>query len=177
MSQKYSWLSHPPPPLSPMELCISTGTAPAAAGVQLRAIAHTLLARIGPMRANYRLYAPEIKIVSKYIFKYDLSHPETYGGIVKKLHTNTIKVYYVFVREKGSNMFAVIATFTNSTEVCLHWWGSLSTCESNAAEARTYPCYKSESVQIVEIEDFIPTGTTADDLKVWDMLDAMGLGN
>lgn len=74
-------------------------------------------------------------------------------------------------------MFAVIATFTNSTEVCLHWWGSLSTCESNAAEARAYPYYESESVQIVEIEDFIPTGTTADDLKVWDMLDAMGLGN
>ena len=129
------------------------------------------------MRANYRLYTLEIKTVSKYLFKYDLSHPETYGGIVKKLHTNTIKVYYVFVREKGSNMFAVIATFTNSTEICLHWWGSLSTCESNAAEARTYPCYKPESVQIVEIEDFIPTGTTADDLKVWDMLDAMGLGN
>lgn len=74
-------------------------------------------------------------------------------------------------------MFAVIATFTNSTETCLHWWGSLSTCESNAAEARTYPCYKQGSVRVVEIADFTPTGTTADDRKVWDMLDAMGLGN
>jgi len=74
-------------------------------------------------------------------------------------------------------MFAVIATFKGSSEICLHWWGSLSTCESNAAEARTYPCYKSHSVKIVEIEDFTPTGTTADDLKVWEMLEAMGLGN
>ena len=82
MPQKYLWLSHPPPPLSPTELCISAGTAPATAGIQLRTIAHTLLARIGPMRANYRLYALEIKIVSKYIFKYDLSHPETYEGIM-----------------------------------------------------------------------------------------------
>ena len=96
---------------------------------------------------------------------------------MKKLYTDTIKRYYVFIREKGYNMFAVIATLTNSTDICLHWWGSLSTCESNAEEARTYPCYKRESVQIIEIADFIPTGTTADDHKVLGMLSAMGLGN
>lgn len=96
---------------------------------------------------------------------------------MKRLYTDTVKVYYVLVREKGYNMFAVIATFANSTETCLHWWGSLSTCKNNAAEARTYSCYKRGSVRIVEIADFTPTGTTADDYKVWDMLDAMGLGN
>lgn len=74
-------------------------------------------------------------------------------------------------------MFAVIATFKKSSEICLYWWGSLATCESNADEARTHPCYKTSSVRIVEIEDFTPTGTTADDRRVWEYLEALGLGN
>lgn len=68
-------------------------------------------------------------------------------------------------------MFAVVAKYTKKSEVYLWWWGNLETCESNAEDARRCGC---KYVRIVEIEDFKPVGTTADDNHVWEQLDAMG---
>lgn len=69
-------------------------------------------------------------------------------------------------------MFAVTALFTNTTETCLFDWGPLAICEAAAQEASTLGCYDPKSVKITEIADFVPTGTTADDRKVWEMLEA-----
>ena len=68
-------------------------------------------------------------------------------------------------------MFAVVAKYTKKSEVYLWWWGSLETCESNAKDAHRCGC---KYVRIVEMEDFKPVGTTADDNHVWEQLDAMG---
>ena len=69
-------------------------------------------------------------------------------------------------------MFAVVTKYTKNSDLCLWWWGCRETCESNAVDARQCGC---KYVRIVEIEDFKPVGTTADERRVWEQLDTMGL--
>lgn len=69
-------------------------------------------------------------------------------------------------------MFATIARYTRRSETILWWWGSKTLCEEKAEEARSYGC---KWTKIVEIEEFTPVGTTADDMKVWAMLEARGI--
>ena len=67
-------------------------------------------------------------------------------------------------------MFAVVVKYTKNSDVVLYWWGDLATCKTNATDAHSCG-YK--YVRIVEIQEFKPVGTTANERCVWEQLDEM----